>query len=581
MRRPTSRIRPALLLIFLMAMGLSMTSGACGDDGTVETQVIDSPTHTPRANVPVTPPTKPPGGSNEMPTRPAALPPPASATAAPMPASGAATPVIVAPTVVTKQGQEYLADEIPPCTPIGGSNRDPCDVDTNWMAAVTGERGFGADWGEQPQTIRQHMDGRSIKLIPHIVVRGTYIPETARCVSAIPLRIPSYGDPDYYVSIESTRLIQCYADVRANAYILGSGPPQLTVLAATSRYFEGSFDAEAAAARTGRNVEEIMTEEELVDRIRRIQETILVDGYSPISSSPARDGEGIYGREYLLFIGPGHYHPAEVWEVFLTWAVQRQDDGTVIAVHPNRNFWRANRPDEYQTHRGALEMDLPTFTEAVNTAHQSRVTQYGGRIASDGIEGRADGIELPMLITDANRLAQFYLDTGAYEHPDGRPTQPPPVPACAQGDAVRNKAANRALLRDCIALLDARDALAGTATLNWSADIAIDSWTGIAVSGTPKRVTGINLASSGLSGSIPYRLEILWALTALDLSGNSLTGTIPASLGQLPNLTTVKLSGNSISGCIPAAFRDVTTNDLASVGLHYCDMLTASPASRE
>ena len=68
------------------------------------------------------------------------------------------------------------------------------------------------------------------------------------------------------------------------------------------------------------------------------------------------------------------------------------------------------------------------------------------------------------------------------------------------------------------------------------------------------------------------------ALESLDLSSNSLTGLIPASLGQLPSLATLRLSGNSLTGCIPPALRDVTTNDLANVGLSYCDMLTPPPA---
>ena len=47
---------------------------------------------------------------------------------------------------------------------------------------------------------------------------------------------------------------------------------------------------------------------------------------------------------------------------------------------------------------------------------------------------------------------------------------------------------------------------------------------------------------------------------------------------DLPALATLRLSGNAFSGCIPPALRDVTTNDLASVGLSYCDMLTPPPA---
>ena len=33
---------------------------------------------------------------------------------------------------------------------------------------------------------------------------------------------------------------------------------------------------------------------------------------------------------------------------------------------------------------------------------------------------------LPMLVTDANLLRQYYTDIGAYDQPDGPPVQPPP-----------------------------------------------------------------------------------------------------------------------------------------------------------
>ena len=42
------------------------------------------------------------------------------------------------------------------------------------------------------------------------------------------------------------------------------------------------------------------------------------------------------------------------------------------------------------------------------------------------------------------------------------------------------------MVSDCEALLNLRDDLAGTATLNWSLSTAIESWDGVTVGGTPK-----------------------------------------------------------------------------------------------
>ena len=135
---------------------------------------------------------------------------------------------------------------------------------------------------------------------------------------------------------------------------------------------------------------------------------------------------------------------------------------------------------------------------------------------------------------------------------------------------MTNPAVNRGLVHDCQALLSAKDALRGTAALNWAADTAIASWTGVTTGGTPSRITGLALASQSLDGSIPADLGNLFELTSLDLSSNSLTGAIPHELGWLFNLSALKLSGNSFTGCIPIALKDVVTNDLSSLNLLYC-----------
>ena len=71
-----------------------------------------------------------------------------------------------------------------------------------------------------------------------------------------------------------------------------------------------------------------------------------------------------------------------------------------------------------------------------------------------------------MLVTDANQLRQYFSDpkVGAYAPGAPTPTQPPPP--C--GLAVPDQANNPGLMRDCSALLAARDMLRGTATLDWT-----------------------------------------------------------------------------------------------------------------
>ena len=124
--------------------------------------------------------------------------------------------------------------------------------------------------------------------------------------------------------------------------------------------------------------------------------------------------------------------------------------------------------------------------------------------------------------------------------------------SCADGGAVSDAANNPGLVSDCDTLLAARDTLAGSATLNWSASTPIRQWEGVTLGGSPLRVTRLELPRRGLTGEIPKELGSLANLLFLDLSGNQLTGEIPKDLGSLANLESLSLWGNQLTGEIPA-----------------------------
>ena len=136
---------------------------------------------------------------------------------------------------------------------------------------------------------------------------------------------------------------------------------------------------------------------------------------------------------------------------------------------------------------------------------------------------------------------------------------------CADGVAVSDPANNPGLVSDCDTLLAARDTLAGSASLNWSADTPIGQWDGVTVSGSPLRVTELTLIGRELTGAIPAELGSLTQLHSLDLGWNDLSDEIPAELGNLINLQTLDLYGNQLSGAIPAELGNLT--NLQSLGL--------------
>ena len=88
---------------------------------------------------------------------------------------------------------------------------------------------------------------------------------------------------------------------------------------------------------------------------------------------------------------------------------------------------------------------------------------------------------------------------------------------------------------------------------------------------------GLVLDNNQLSGGIPAELEGLTNLVWLLLNNNQLSGGIPAELGNLTNLEHLYLSYNRLTGCVPARLRSLADNDLAGLGLPFCDMLDGSP----
>ena len=152
-----------------------------------------------------------------------------------------------------------------------------------------------------------------------------------------------------------------------------------------------------------------------------------------------------------------------------------------------------------------------------------------------------------MLVTDVNRLPQFFTDVGSYDHPHGPPVQPPPP--C--GLAVPSQADNPGLVRDCIALLAAKDTLRGTGSLNWGTGTTVGSWDGVTTSSDPSGITKLLLSDEDLTGTIPPELGDLLELTHLDLSSNSLTGEIPGELGRLSNLESLQADRQLPDGLHP------------------------------
>ena len=144
-------------------------------------------------------------------------------------------------------------------------------------------------------------------------------------------------------------------------------------------------------------------------------------------------------------------------------------------------------------------------------------------------------------------------------------TQTTKESVCVTGGAVTDEN-NPSLVSDCEALLQARDVLAGTGSLNWDQALPMAEWEGITLKGLPERVVWLNIRGGGLNGTVPAELGRLSGLTYLNLRSNDLSGRIPRELGNLTGLTYLNLHSNKLSGRLPDSLGNLT--NLRELWLH-------------
>ena len=386
----------------------------------------------------------------------------------------------------SNSGPSFSAKYVAPCTPVEGTAVDPCDPNASLIEAAGGAS--LPELGAEPLRLQDMLDDEPDSIwVTHLAVRGTYLPDTVRCRAGDQIVRPSYVG-DSFRDTGDERSIKCYIDVRANEYIIGSGPGTLTIMFFRWLYYDA-----------GGPYESVIQE----GNTRADDETYFASDAADV----------LPGREHILLLGPPADLASETWRLLGIWDVQRKEDDTIIAVHPHRDLWRQLRPTDYQTHRSSLELSLQTLRQNITTAHQTRMEENGGRIGT--------AANLPLVVDRVNKLGQYYSSVGATA-----PAQPPPP--C--GLVVTDQFNNPGLVADCAALLESLDALRGTGALNWSTETAIASWDGVTVEGTPQRITRLKLANKSLTGTIPGRLADLGGLVELKLAGNALTGCIPLGL---------------------------------------------------
>ena len=326
---------------------------------------------------------------------------------------------------------------------------------------------------------------------------------------------------------EEFLFLTCFIDYTSTEYLLGTGPDKITI-AFDNQGESPSYNLYMKAHTAGDYGDQpLITREDHQAQMLEVAAT-----------AEANIAAYAGTNESVIFLVPMGAHNAiafEAWQSAALWPLQTNSEGTL-------SITRTELPNSEPDSQISL-VDL-----------KSRITTAA---ATDAFANSR--------IANVSGLTQFYRDIGAYDDitpNDGSdetfmPAMPPPMPTCAGSTAVGTEP-DQGLVDDCNALLAMQDTLAGTVSLNWSRNLAMSSWNGIRLGGSPQRVHYLLLTDEDLDGSIPPLLGNLSELRRIDLDENSLTGQIPPQLGNLKKLTYLYLFDNDLTGEIPPELGSMT-----------------------
>ena len=298
------------------------------------------------------------------------------------------------PVMMERPPVSYLMKIVPPCLPVEEPGHNPC----LGAPAPIGYSGSSSGWKiwqmDGVPSFDNVLLGKLVEEIapngmPHLVIRGSVQTDTTRC------ELYPYKDYSYHISsIQGFHYYYCFADISVHEYIVGEGPAELTV----AMHREVLFVGREIVAK-GWNA---------------IKDNVPLELEDPQSGTAS-----IYeGKELVLLLGTSSTVALEAWAVSgawgTVWFLQRNDDGEVRALE--KDIALAQTPEE----RSRFDLLLSELVDQIEKAVENRATVIGGRIGEDPT--------LPMLVTDANRLQDFYGAVGAVYEGEDATVLPPPVP---------------------------------------------------------------------------------------------------------------------------------------------------------
>ena len=293
------------------------------------------------------------------------------------------------PAVMPRPSVSYLGETIPLCMPIGLDREDPCEAEPP-PGTRTSSLSMSALLPDVMPTISELIHELTPLSAPHMVVRATGIPGTARCDGLYPILSADF-EPEYG-GLQSLFHYICFMDFRINEYIIGEGPPELTM--------DMGGGSVSLLNREDRNT---------VDE-QWMKETF--DLPEPEFYSRLYDG-----KEFIIMVGVSENFAVETWTPqgyeYSMWQITREED-ELRAISGVIDL--AGTPEQ----REALNRPLNEVIQEIKEAVEVRTTVNEGRIGPDS--------DLPKIITDANNLQDYYKAVGLVYEGDEATVLPPPVP---------------------------------------------------------------------------------------------------------------------------------------------------------
>ena len=324
---------------------------------------------------------------------------PASTTENPLPPSSTAGTVATVvepepdntPTAMERPPVSYLEEIIPPCTPIGPNKEDPCEAVLP-PRKMTSSTSHFAPMPDPLPTISELIHELTPLSAPHMVVRATGIPNTARCDGLYPVRSADYEPELNKQQVQGYFHYICFVDFMINEYITGEGPPKLTMdMGGGSVPFLNQDDWKTADIR----------------QLKELYEFPESEFYSLLYE----------GKEFIIMVGVSTNFSVETWTPhgyeYSMWQITRKND-ELRAISGSIHL--ADTPEQHQALNRPLDDVLREIIEAVET----RTTVNEGRIGPDP--------DLPEIITDANNLQDYYKTVGLVYEGENAAVLPPPAP---------------------------------------------------------------------------------------------------------------------------------------------------------